>query len=99
MHIIRRVKRGRRPRKVETKVCPHCGSVLVARHEPEERELTPRQLEIIRLAAHGLTAKEIAAELKVSPRTVEFHRAAAMQRLGVKTTVELARYATQHKLV
>jgi len=55
-------------------------------------QLTPRQLEIMRLLVEGLSAKQIAARLHISPRTVEFHKYQAMERIGVSTSAELIAY-------
>ena len=46
-----------------------------------------------------VTVKEIAAILKVSSKTVEFHKSALMDRLDIHTTAELTRYAIGHGLV
>jgi DNA-binding NarL/FixJ family response regulator len=56
-------------------------------------ELTPRQAEILRLLVDGLSAKEIAARLHLSPRTVEFHKYQTMERVGVSSSAELIAYA------
>lgn len=61
--------------------------------------LTPRQTEILRLVAYGKTTKEIGRALGISPKTVEFHRARLMQRIGVRDVTGLTRYAVQHGLV
>jgi DNA-binding NarL/FixJ family response regulator len=61
--------------------------------------LTPRQTEILRLVANGRTTKEIGRTLGISPKTVEFHRARLMQRIGVHDVTGLTRYAVQHGLV
>lgn len=55
-------------------------------------QLTPRQLEIMRHLVDGLSAKEIASLLHISPRTVEFHKYQAMARIGVDTSAELIAY-------
>ena len=44
-------------------------------------------------AAQGLHAKEIAAELGISPRTVEVHKTRIMEKLGVRNVAELVRFA------
>jgi DNA-binding NarL/FixJ family response regulator len=49
----------------------------------DEPPLTPRQEQILRLVASGRTTKEIARDLGISPKTVEFHRAQLMERLGL----------------
>jgi DNA-binding NarL/FixJ family response regulator len=58
--------------------------------------LTLRQREVLQLAAEGYTAKEIAAFLNVSPKTVDFHKNRIMRQLGVHSTTELARYAVKN---
>lgn len=57
-------------------------------------ELSQRQLQVMQLAVKGATNKEIAAELGISPRTVEDYRAWVMQRLGAKNLAELVRLVT-----
>lgn len=61
--------------------------------------LTARQTEILRLVANGHTTKEIARELGISPKTVEFHRARLMQRIGVHDVTGLTRFAFQNGLL
>ncbi len=61
--------------------------------------LTARQTEILRLVASGRTTKEIARALDISPKTVEFHRAQLMEKLGVREVTGLTRYAMQNGLV
>jgi DNA-binding NarL/FixJ family response regulator len=61
--------------------------------------LTGRQLEVLRAIARGLSNKEIARELAISPKTVEFHRGALMQRLDLHDVASLTRYAVQAGLV
>jgi DNA-binding NarL/FixJ family response regulator len=63
------------------------------------RTLTARQRTVLRLVAEGKSAKQIAGELKISPRTAEFHKNALVERLGLHTTAELTRYALQEGLV
>jgi DNA-binding NarL/FixJ family response regulator len=62
-------------------------------------ELTPRQLEVLRLLAEGRQVKEIAVALDLSPRTVEFHKYQIMGRLGVRTIAGLTRYAVRRGIV
>lgn len=61
--------------------------------------LTGRQLEVLRSIARGLSNKEIARELAISPKTVEFHRGQLMQRLGLHDVAGLTRYAVRSGLV
>jgi two-component system, NarL family, response regulator NreC len=60
--------------------------------------LTMRQREVLRLIVDGYTSTEIAAQLVLSPRTVEKHRAEVMRKLGTRTQAELIRYALQRGL-
>lgn len=53
--------------------------------------LTPREIEVCDLIAKGLSNKQIADELGGSHRTIEDHRARAMQKLGVDNAVMLTR--------
>ena len=55
--------------------------------------LTPREREVLQLAAEGNTSSEIARRLFTSPRTVEVHRAHLMRKLGLRTAADLIRYA------
>lgn len=58
--------------------------------------LTQRQREVLQLLAEGYSAKEVGAILHISTRTVEFHKYAIMDNLGLKTTADLVRYAMDH---
>lgn len=66
--------------------------------DPHET-LTPRQREVLQLAAEGKTNAEIAGRLNISQRTVENHRTALMQRLGLRNQTELIRYAMRRGLI
>ena len=69
---------------------------LLGRSEVGEDILTLRQREVLQLVAEGRTAQEIAAVLKISVKTVEFHKARIMQHLGVRTIAGLTKYAMRH---
>lgn len=60
---------------------------------PELDRLTPRHLEILRLIGDGKSTAEIAEELGLSPRTVEFHRSSIRKALGITTEWGLMRFA------
>lgn len=64
-----------------------------------EDGLTRRQREILRLVAEGHTTRQIAAQLFISIKTVETHRAQLMQRLGIFDVAGLTRYAIRNGLV
>ena len=71
-----------------------------AEGEPDDPalRLTEREAEILRLVAKGLTAKQIAAKLVVSPRTVESHVQNTLRKLHMNNRVELTRYAIERGL-
>lgn len=57
--------------------------------------LSPRQIEVLRLITEGLTSREIASRLHLSEKTVETHRSAVAQRLGIRDLAGLVRYAVR----
>jgi DNA-binding NarL/FixJ family response regulator len=63
------------------------------------RSLTPREQEIMPMLAKDLSIKEIADRLFISPKTVENHRTNIMNKLGLRSTLELARYAAKLGLI
>ncbi len=62
-------------------------------------KLTPRQREVLQLVAEGRSAREIGTLLKISPRTVEYHKYRLMEDLKLRSSAELIRYAIKHGLV
>jgi DNA-binding NarL/FixJ family response regulator len=84
----------------QTYVSPRIAGELFASYRegaPQPQDGTPRltrrQREVLQLLAEGCSAKEVAATLKISPRTAEFHRARILEVLGIQSTAELIRYA------
>jgi two-component system, NarL family, response regulator NreC len=85
------------------------GDVCVATPSPEaftrpasndgRGELTPRQLEVLRLIALGYTNAEMAGLLTLSARTVESHRAQIQRKLGSPRRADLVRYALDSRLL
>ena len=70
-------------------------------NETQEKSLvslTNRQREVLNLLLQGQTMKEVAANLKITPRAVAFHKYRVMSVLGVSTNAELIRYALTHDL-
>lgn len=61
-------------------------------------DLTPRQRQVLELIAAGRANKEIAHRLRISVKTVEFHKTNLMARLGLRTTADLVKYALKHGL-
>jgi two-component system response regulator NreC len=61
--------------------------------------LTLREEEVLKLIVQGYTNKQVAQELSISIRTVEGHRANLTNKLGMRSRVDLLRYARDHHLV
>ena len=61
--------------------------------------LTPREREVLHMAAQGYTNVEIADRLSISPRTVEVHRSNMMNKLGLHNQTGLIRYAIQRGIL
>lgn len=61
--------------------------------------LSEREADILRLIVQGHTNRQIAAALSLSVRTVEYHRANLMDKLGLHSRAELVRYAAEHGLL
>lgn len=74
--------------------------IFLAREAPTSPDkLTGRQREVVQLLAEGLTMKEVADRLGVTPRTVAFHKYTIMQRLDLTSSAALVQYAVEHGLV
>jgi len=71
----------------------------IAQSRSPLEQLTGRQREILQLIAEGQTTKAIALILKVSPKTVEYHRAQLMNRLGIFDVSGLVRFALRSGVI
>jgi DNA-binding NarL/FixJ family response regulator len=74
------------------------GRTLYILDDPED-PLSPRELEVVKLIAEGLTSEQIADQLFISKKTVDRHRANVLEKLGMRNRVELTRYAIRRGLV
>ena len=61
--------------------------------------LSEREREVLQLVAEGRSSKEIAEVLSISPATVETHRTHVLQKLGLRNTAEVVRYAARRGIV
>ena len=61
--------------------------------------LTVREIEVLKLYVEGLINKEISNKLDISIRTVETHKNHIMRKLGLKSTVEMVKFAIRNKIV
>jgi DNA-binding NarL/FixJ family response regulator len=64
-----------------------------ARHHGGEAELTERESQVVRLLARGHINREIADQLDLSIKTIEVHKARALEKLGLRSRAELVHYA------
>jgi DNA-binding NarL/FixJ family response regulator len=62
-------------------------------------ELTPRELEVLRLMAQGLPNRKIAEHLEVNERTVKHHVSEILSKLGVANRTQAITYAAAHGLI
>jgi DNA-binding NarL/FixJ family response regulator len=81
-----------------TDLIPQPSAVSVRESGPQSaaRQLTSRQREVLQLVADGYTAKEIANSLNLSVKTAVFHRMAIRDKLGLRTTAALTKYALEN---
>ena len=75
------------------------GTVAQTLREGRRRaQLTPRESDVVRLLAAGMSSREIAASLELSAKTVDGYRSAIMEKLGIHSVAGLVKYALQHQL-
>lgn len=67
--------------------------------EPELDQLTPREIEVLRLIARGYTYKEIAVQLDISIKTVESHVSAVLRKLQLSNRHQLSNWAAERRLL
>jgi DNA-binding NarL/FixJ family response regulator len=96
VHAIRAVAAG------ETYLDPSLAADIVddfvrpiAEREPVLAELSDRESEVVRLIALGYSNKEIAAQLKLSVKTVETYKTRSMEKLHIRSRVDIVRYAVR----
>jgi DNA-binding NarL/FixJ family response regulator len=74
-------------------------AVRDARAQQFSKELTPRQQEVLQLLAEGRPMKEVAGILKLSEKTVMFHKYHIMESFNLKNNAELVLFALKHHLI
>jgi DNA-binding NarL/FixJ family response regulator len=86
---------------LHSKIAAKIGRLLSdsARNKETEKELTPRETEILQLAAEGLRNKAIAEKLKLSPRTVENHFSSILSKLSVSSRTEAVHYGLKKRII
>ena len=84
----------------DTYLNPRLGARVAAEPPPGPPDgLSEREVDVLRMISLGYTNAEIAAQLYLSVRTVETHRAHIQQKLRMGSRAELVRYALDHKLI
>jgi DNA-binding CsgD family transcriptional regulator len=61
--------------------------------------LSDREYQILRMVGSGRTLSDIARDLRLSPKTISTYRARVLEKLGMRTSAELMRYAIENKLL
>lgn len=95
---IRVVHRG------EVYLCPEVSDYVLQGYlhgdkvEPEPDPLTDREREVLQLVAEGYTSEEIAERTGLKPKTVRNYRTSIMDKLDIRTTAGLVRYALRHRI-
>jgi DNA-binding NarL/FixJ family response regulator len=84
---------------VTPKLKPENWAVREARAQQYSKGLTPRQREVLQLLAEGRPMKEIADILKVSEKTIMFHKYHIMESFNLKSNAELVLFALKHGLI
>lgn len=104
-HIARNINHAKRLERYVRDLAASAAELLAAHPpngappEPAPIHLTPRELEVLRLLAHGADTASIAERLGISRHTAHNHIAAVLSKLGVHSRVEAAAYAFEHHLV
>lgn len=103
MHAIHSVMRG------DLYIHPVMASMLMTDllQEPEPKPratdgrqaLTPREIDVLRLLAQGYTNRQVAEQLDISVRTVEYHRANLNEKVQASGRVDLMKYAEEHGIL
>jgi DNA-binding NarL/FixJ family response regulator len=73
-------------------------SLLQAGEKPPHEALSDREFEVLRLLVEGLGPTEIGERLHLSVKTVSTHKTRILEKLGLKSTADLVRYALEHRL-
>ncbi len=78
---------------IEKKQQPEVDAAELQKLQSRFETLSARQRQVMELAVAGLSNKEIGSQLKISPKTVENHRAWVMERIGARNIADLVRIA------
>lgn len=97
LDAIRRAAKGGRYLSAQMAEKLLAGTATAARRLPHE-SLSPREAEVMRLLSRGASVTAIAEQLHRSPKTISTYRSRILDKLGIDSNAELARYVVQHRL-
>ncbi len=83
----------------QTQAAPGSAPTPPTRHSSYPAGLTAREMEVLRLVAQGLSDTQVAEQLVISPRTVNWHLTSIYSKLGVSSRAAATRYAIEHQMV
>jgi HD-GYP domain-containing protein (c-di-GMP phosphodiesterase class II)/DNA-binding CsgD family transcriptional regulator len=100
-HAAERIRRGAREGEIDPTVIAAVltGTHVGRRHANGPAGLTPREVEVLVLAARGSTTRQIARQLGITPKTAGNHIEHIYSKIGVSSRAEAAMFAMQHRLV
>ena len=75
------------------------GDIKEMEKERRKQNISPREMEVLKLFAEGMTNREIADKLFISVRTVETHKNNIMRKINLKTTVDLVKFALKNNII
>jgi len=75
------------------------GMVDAAANRAPHEQLSDREFEVLRALGSGMMVKEVAAQLKLSTKTVSTYRTRLLEKMGLKTKADLVRYVVAHNLL
>jgi DNA-binding NarL/FixJ family response regulator len=99
LHAVREVARGMSYVTPQTRRAMKERFIEDPRAASRPKHLTPRHREVLQMLAEGRSPKEIASILRITVRTVRFHKYEIMKELGIGSNAELVQYAIKHSLI
>lgn len=98
VQAIRRVARG--GKYVSETLADQLAGLADARRVRAPHELlSDREFEVLRALGTGMTVKDVAAQLRLSAKTVSTYRTRLLEKMGLKSTADLVRYVVSHELL
>jgi len=93
------VQHGRLDAEVVAHVLAAAGQRVAVKHKHLVAGLSEREVEVLRLIAHGLSIRQIAQQLTIAPKTADNHIQHIYAKIGVSTRAGAALFATEHQLL